>query len=70
VETSGKTSEEIDAMLDGTKHSAVPDLEDVRRGKVDDGDILGEEVARLEDDYHAVEVSPAKASGADSERLL
>lgn len=31
VETSGKTLEEIDAVLDGIKHSEVPSLEDVVR---------------------------------------
>jgi len=64
VETSGKTLEEIDAVLDGTKHSEAPDLEDVRRGKVDIGDILGGEVPPIEP-YFAIEVSAAQASGAD-----
>ena len=31
VETSGKTLEEIDAVLDGIKHSEAPNLEDVER---------------------------------------
>ena len=31
VETSGKTLEEIDAVLDGIKHSEVPSLENVVR---------------------------------------
>lgn len=35
VETRGKTLEEIDALFDGVKHSDVPDLEDIRRGKAD-----------------------------------
>jgi hypothetical protein len=35
VETRGLTLEEVDERFDGVKHSAVPDLEDVRRGKVD-----------------------------------
>ncbi|KAL5330311.1 hypothetical protein ACEPPN_003837 [Leptodophora sp. 'Broadleaf-Isolate-01'] len=35
VETKGKTLEEIDEVLDGTKHSRVPDLEDILRGKAD-----------------------------------
>lgn len=66
VETSGKTLEEIDAVLDGKKHSSVPDLEDVRRGKVDIGDILGgDTVLPGIEDIYAQEVSPAKASGAD-----
>lgn len=35
VETKGKTLEEIDEVLDGQKHSQVPDLEDILRGKAD-----------------------------------
>jgi hypothetical protein len=35
VETRGLTLEEVDERFDGIKHSSVPDLEDVRRGKVD-----------------------------------
>lgn len=34
VETKGKTLEEIDAIFEGTKHSAVPDVEAVRKGEV------------------------------------
>ncbi|KAF2448732.1 putative sugar transporter [Karstenula rhodostoma CBS 690.94] len=33
VETKGKTLEEIDAIFEGEKHSAVPDVEAVRRGE-------------------------------------
>jgi 2',3'-cyclic-nucleotide 2'-phosphodiesterase (5'-nucleotidase family) len=33
VETKGKTLEEIDAIFEGHKHSNVPDVELVRRGK-------------------------------------
>jgi len=33
VETKGKTLEEIDAIFDGEKHSDVPDVELVRKGK-------------------------------------
>ena len=33
METKGKTIEEIDAIFDGEKHSSVPDVEMVRRGK-------------------------------------
>lgn len=67
VETKGKTLEEIDEVLDGKKHSDVPDLENIRRGKTDLGDILGLSTSRPEaqDKAYAVEVSPAKASGAD-----
>lgn len=35
VEVRGKTLEEIDALIDGNKHSDVPDLEMVIRGAVD-----------------------------------
>lgn len=35
VETRGLTLEEVDERFDGVKHSAVPDLEDVKMGKVD-----------------------------------
>lgn len=33
VETKGKTLEEIDALFEGAKHSDVPDVELVRKGK-------------------------------------
>ena len=33
VETKGKTLEEIDAIFEGEKHSTVPDVEMVRKGK-------------------------------------
>lgn len=39
VETRGKTLEEIDEMLDGAKHSAVPDLEKVLNEKLGGGDV-------------------------------
>lgn len=32
METKGKTLEEIDAVFEGQKHSAVPDVEEVRQG--------------------------------------
>ena len=35
VETRGLTLEEVDERFDGVKHSDVPDLEQVRNGKVD-----------------------------------
>ncbi|KAH9207456.1 putative hexose carrier protein [Leptodontidium sp. 2 PMI_412] len=35
VETKGKTLEEIDAIFEGEKHSNVPDVEMVRKGKAD-----------------------------------
>ncbi|KAG4443060.1 hypothetical protein IFR05_001456 [Cadophora sp. M221] len=35
VETKEKTLEEIDAIFEGEKHSNVPDVEMVRKGKVD-----------------------------------
>ncbi|KAL7793785.1 general substrate transporter [Trichoderma ceciliae] len=34
VETKGKTLEEIDAIFLGEKHSSVPDIEDIRTGKI------------------------------------
>lgn len=40
VETKGKTLEEIDELLDGVKHSEVPDINAVRDGKEELGDIL------------------------------
>ncbi|KAJ9659846.1 hypothetical protein H2198_002915 [Neophaeococcomyces mojaviensis] len=33
VETKGKTLEEVDAIFEGHKHSNVPDVEEVRKGK-------------------------------------
>jgi hypothetical protein len=33
VETKGRTLEEIDAIFEGQKHSAVPDVETVRKGE-------------------------------------
>lgn len=33
METKGRTLEEIDAIFEGEKHSSVPDVEMVRRGK-------------------------------------
>jgi hypothetical protein len=33
VETQGKTLEEIDALFEGEKHSSVPDVEMVRKGR-------------------------------------
>lgn len=35
VETKGLTLEEVDEVFDGVKHSSVPDLEELKRGKVD-----------------------------------
>lgn len=71
VETKGRSLEEIDEVLEGKKHSDVSDLENIRRGKEDLGDILGfggdAGVGRVGtgENVYAVEVSPAKASGAD-----
>lgn len=41
VETKSKTLEEIDALFEGHKHSNVPDVESVRKGreKVDVGTV-------------------------------
>lgn len=33
VETKGKTLEELDEVLDGVKHTTVPDLEQIYKGK-------------------------------------
>jgi len=40
VETKGKTLEEIDELMEGEKHSNVPDLELIRKGEVDAGETL------------------------------
>ena len=44
VETKGKSLEEIDALFDGEKHSDVPDLEAIMKGKVDVRDLVVEGV--------------------------
>jgi len=50
VETKGKTLEEIDAIFEGEKHSSVPDVEMVRKGKaqIDVGAIEHEIDAEVE----------------------
>lgn len=45
VETKGKTLEEINELLDGTKHTDAPDLESVMAGTADLGVLMGEEPA-------------------------
>lgn len=35
VETQGLTLEEVDIKFDGVKHSDVPDLEELKSGKID-----------------------------------
>ncbi|RFU27656.1 hypothetical protein B7463_g8683, partial [Scytalidium lignicola] len=47
VETKGKTLEEVDELIDGEKHSDVPDLEVIMAGKLDFSDLVveGREVA-------------------------
>ncbi|MCJ1239887.1 hypothetical protein MMC14_007885 [Varicellaria rhodocarpa] len=47
VETKGRTLEEIDAVLDGVKHSDAPDLENVFRGKEDVSQSLVAEVTEM-----------------------
>jgi len=42
VETKGKTLEEIDEAIDGVKHTTVPDLEKIMRGKEDIGEYLAQ----------------------------
>ncbi len=55
VETKGKTLEEIDAILDGEKHSLVPDVEAIVHGKVDVSDVLnGIEVPHSVEARHTV----------------
>lgn len=40
VETKSKTLEEIDELLDGVKHSDVPNIHSVMSGKEEIGDIM------------------------------
>ena len=49
VETKGKSLEEIDAVLEGKKHSDVPDLEMIYKGKEDVRASLVVEVNELKD---------------------
>ena len=65
VETKGKTLEEIDEVIEGVKHSDVPDLENIMKGKEDMGDINIEVPGRQQGDVYMQEVSPAMASGAE-----
>lgn len=53
METKGKTLEEIDALFEGEKHSSVPDVEMIRKGKeqIDVGEVeqqLKSEVVKFE----------------------
>jgi len=48
VETSGKTLEEIDSVLEGSKHSEGPDLEDIKRAKAVGEAVRGESEGLLE----------------------
>ena len=45
IETKGKTLEEIDELIEGKKHSDVPDLEKVLAGK----EVFDEHYARADD---------------------
>ena len=54
METKGKTVEEIDAIFDGEKHSSVPNVEMVRRGK-DQIDVKAIE-GQIEQDVTTVKV--------------
>ena len=47
VETKGKTLEEINAVLEGKKHSDVPDLEMIYKGKEDMGESFAVEFDEL-----------------------
>lgn len=40
IETKGKTLEEIDELIEGKKHSDVPDISIIRQGKADMGEVL------------------------------
>lgn len=61
IETKGKTLEEIDELIDGTKHSDVPDIKIIRQGKVDMGEILvGIETPSLEGKTTSVIINRGK----------
>ena len=47
VETKGRTLEELDEVLEGMKHSDVPDLEMIYKGKEDVGQALAAEIRKL-----------------------
>jgi sugar porter (SP) family MFS transporter len=67
VETKGKSLEEIDEVFEGKKHSDVPDLENIRRGKEDLGDVLriSNSNGRGSGEAYTVEVTAGKGTGAD-----
>jgi len=44
VETSGKTLEEIDEMFDGEKHTTVPTVKEIIKGKGDTEVLFGQPV--------------------------
>jgi len=44
IETSGKTLEEIDEMFDGEKHTTVPTVEEIIKGKGDTEVLFGQPV--------------------------
>ena len=48
VETKGRTLEELDEVLEGAKHSDVPDLEMIYKGKEEIGQTLAAEVKELQ----------------------
>ena len=52
IETKGRTLEEIDAVLEGVKHSDAPDLEMVYKGKEDVRPGLVAEVAEIVEGKH------------------
>jgi hypothetical protein len=49
VETKGKTLEEIDVIFEGEKHSDVPDLETIYRGKASLSEVVVQEVREEKD---------------------
>ncbi|CAK7235265.1 hypothetical protein SEUCBS140593_009226 [Sporothrix eucalyptigena] len=61
IETKGKTLEEIDELIDGTKHSDIPDIDIIRQGKTDLGEVLvGMENSGLDGKTASVVASPTK----------
>lgn len=61
IETKGKTLEEIDELIDGVKHSDVPDIAIIRQGKVDLGEVLvGMDLPGVDAKTATADVSAAK----------
>lgn len=60
VETKGKTLEEIDMLFDGEKHSDVPDVETVMKGKGNFEVLHGQVVGLDEAETTVVEMGTKK----------